>query len=307
MSRVLRAMTGVSPFQRYRGISGFNTVVESGVEENPKSFDMEELEVVENPDIYNKDNSIPHSSKYGDLASENIDSYFYYGLALMASNTSEDQDPIASLFPGLEDNYAESESSEQESQEDNEPVVQDQTENEENKPEDSINKDETLDDSKNEEKNENETTFEDSIANNSQVAWEMFEILTKILNKFYLTIIFRDTVLEEHIRLEKLAKVHLNLAQISLESGNFDEALIDVSKSMEIRNNPVIQSADRGMAECHYFNGLIHVESKEFDLAKNDFMEAIKVLESIKTCDSEEEISKLVQELDLKEFFIKIF
>jgi len=113
---------------------------------------------------------------------------------------------------------------------------------------------------------------------NLQLAWEVLE-LSKIICKEQLDVAKKDLSASDTIAaLEKRScNTYLVLAEVSVESGNFAQAVEDLKVCLE-RQTALLPIDDRNIAETHYRLGVALGFSKMYDEALSSLDAAISVL-----------------------------
>lgn len=135
---------------------------------------------------------------------------------------------------------------------------------------------------------------EDDAAATLQVAWEVLELAAIIFTK------------QGEAGYSNLADTYLELASISFENSNFEIAVKDYEKSIEIYNElPVLQR--RILAEIHFKIGLSHLMLNSYEQSLVSFKKAVDLLndeideEKSKELQTDEIKSKIADMEDIKE------
>lgn len=124
---------------------------------------------------------------------------------------------------------------------------------------------------------------EDDAAATLQVAWEVLELAAIIFAK------------QGEAGYTNLADTYLELASISFENSNFELAVKDYEKSIEIYNElPALKR--RILAEIHFKIGLSHLMLNSYELSLVSFKKAVDLLND----EIDEESSKEVQTDEIK-------
>lgn len=118
-------------------------------------------------------------------------------------------------------------------------------------------------------KGDSEEEDDADTVSNLKLAWEMLELVKIIFQ--------RQADGDKQISL-KLAEVYMYLGEIGLESVNYDVAIEDINKCLEIRKGHLGED-DRRVAETLYNLGLAHSLANNFDDSIKYFTEALCVLE----------------------------
>lgn len=129
---------------------------------------------------------------------------------------------------------------------------------------------------------------EDDVAN-LQVAWEVLELAV--------TIFSRDPE-----RAKELAESYIELAGISFENSNFEAAIKDFSKALQVLQK-LPEKDNRELAEINYKIGLAHTMLNQFEEAKISLLKACCYLDEVIKVEEAKEQSESVAEVvkDLKE------
>lgn len=244
---------------------------------------------------------------YGELGNECGDAYFYYGKALfeqareetgVLGNAIEEQEQ-----EDEEEEEEEEQEEEEEEDEDGDGEQDEQQQDEGEDEEDQSDKSEELGDDEKDAPTTNEASNnseaqpaptpsteldpqpgtsaggsgtnnkgeeEEEEITNLQLAWEVLE-LAKIIYS-------RQAENSREVQL-KLADVHLQLGEVSLESGNFSEAINDMERCMRIQEE-LLHSDDRRIAETHYHLAIAYTYNNSYDQAIQNFQRACEVIES---------------------------
>lgn len=135
---------------------------------------------------------------------------------------------------------------------------------------------------------------EDDAAATLQVAWECLELAAIIFTK------------QGEAGYSNLADTYLELASISFENSNFELAVKDYEKSIEIYNElPVLQR--RILAEIHFKIGLSHLMLNSYEQSLVSFKKAVDLLndeiddEKAKELQTDEIKNKIADMEDIKE------
>ncbi|XP_052776536.1 histone-binding protein N1/N2-like isoform X2 [Mya arenaria] len=102
---------------------------------------------------------------------------------------------------------------------------------------------------------------------NLQLAWEMLELAKLIYAK--------DESKEAKLR---SAESHLKLGEVSLETEQYEEAIKDLNKCLDIQKE-ILDSDNRLIAETYYQLGLAYCFNKNFKESTESYQHAIKVME----------------------------
>ncbi|XP_045160204.2 histone-binding protein N1/N2-like isoform X2 [Mercenaria mercenaria] len=102
---------------------------------------------------------------------------------------------------------------------------------------------------------------------NLQLAWEMLELAKLIYIK--------DESKEAKLR---AAESHLKLGEVSLETEQYEEAIKDLNKCLELQKE-LLDPDNRLLAETHYQLGLAYCFNKQFKESTDSYQAAIKVIE----------------------------
>lgn len=136
-----------------------------------------------------------------------------------------------------------------------------------------------------------DTDQEDAEDGNLQVAWEVLEIAAEIFSR------------QGESSEKNLLEAYSELAGISVENGNFDLAIKDFNKALNVYDN--IESPDKRLgAEIHYKNGLCQSMVKLYDESVKSFQKAHDLLnEELEKAKAKEEQTEDIKETikDLEE------
>ncbi|XP_052258521.1 protein HGV2-like isoform X4 [Dreissena polymorpha] len=102
---------------------------------------------------------------------------------------------------------------------------------------------------------------------NLQLAWEMLELAKLIYSK--------DESREAKLR---AAESHLKLGEVSLETEQYEEAIKDLNRCLEIQKE-LLEADNRLLAETYYQLGLAYCFNKNFTESTESYRAAIKVIE----------------------------
>lgn len=123
---------------------------------------------------------------------------------------------------------------------------------------------------------EEATDGEDDVTN-MQLSWEMFELTVWICNKQLKRVAKKD---ETKKILSNLAEAKYCLAQISMESEHYEEAIKDFTVCLQYYTDFVEDKHDRRLAEVNYNIALAFSFDKKFDEAIEKFKLAVEILEA---------------------------
>ncbi|XP_076371315.1 protein HGV2-like isoform X6 [Tachypleus tridentatus] len=259
-----------------------------------------------------------YTEKYGEMANECGEVYFFYGKALLE---------LARLEIGVLGNALEgvpSEDDDAESEDDQVENPENVTEKEGENPEDE--EDEDLDEEQNKETEEvvknnvkerglselqpstssgeksTKDDEEDEISN-LQLAWEVLE-LAKVICK-------RQADGGDYLMRLKTSEVLLKLGEVSIESENYSQAVNDLNECLQMRKE-LLQPDDRNLADAFFQLGLAYSLDNQFDNAIEHYEKAIQVIEDRivnlqkslkdKLQDSQDDSVNIIKEIDeLKE------
>lgn len=210
---------------------------------------------------------------YGYLADECADAYFCYGRALL--ELAREDSNVLGTEPEKEDSEDGDEEEGDEGEEEKDKLDKDETssgkvedgaaskENDENESKDKESPaDETIDTTK--EVNEDDEDKEDNVGN-LQLAWEVFELAKKIF--------------ERQNAKEKLADTYLYLGEVQLESENYNGAIDDMKRCIEVQKE-ILPPDHREIAETYFQLGVAYSLSNEFDLAIINYKTSCEILEN---------------------------
>lgn len=216
------------------------------------------------------------SEQHGELADICSDAYFSYGRALLELSREEsnilgnavDPEKESEDSEEAEDDGGEDEKKDEEDSKDGE---KDKEENEEHgdKNEDSDEKAGDSEghkeaDSEDNKEGDEDTEEKDEDVNNLQLAWEVFE-LAKI-------------IFERQKNEAKLAETYLYLGEVALESENYESAVEDMKKCLDIQKQ-ILEPDHRDIAETLFQLGMAYSLSNQYDEAINSFKLSLNVLE----------------------------
>jgi len=125
------------------------------------------------------------------------------------------------------------------------------------------------------EEGDDEEEEEDDITN-MELAWEMFELVTVICKRALQNEVVSDV---KKIKFA-LGEAKNGLAQVSLETEQYEEAVRDFSEALSIYKEVLDTANDRVIAETHYNIALAHSFDKKFAEAIDEFKNAANVLKS---------------------------
>jgi len=111
---------------------------------------------------------------------------------------------------------------------------------------------------------------------NMELSWEMFELVTVICKRG----LQDDPVVDEKNIRFTLAEAKNGLAQVSLETEQYEEAVRDFRESLDIYKQVLDPNNDRVLAETHYNIALALSFDKKFQEAITEFESAVAVLKS---------------------------
>ncbi|NP_956076.2 nuclear autoantigenic sperm protein [Danio rerio] len=128
--------------------------------------------------------------------------------------------------------------------------------------------DEDEDDDEDAEGDAKDKESEEDEVGNLQLAWEMLEV-AKVIYK-------RKDDKEDQLM---AAQIHLKLAEVGVESGNYSQALEDFNEclTLQLKHLP---SHSRLLAETHYQLGTTYSYTTQYNQAIEHFSNSIKVIES---------------------------
>ncbi|XP_052258522.1 protein HGV2-like isoform X5 [Dreissena polymorpha] len=231
------------------------------------------------------------SKAYGETAKECADAYFCYGQALLDLARMENG-VLGNALQGVPD--TDDESAEQKDEQFEKADLKEEgerTEEEGERTEESGDEREG-EDAEGEEgtEEEGEATEEEAVAtegeagettsqdgsqdgenpddvSNLQLAWEMLELAKLIYSK--------DESREAKLR---AAESHLKLGEVSLETEQYEEAIKDLNRCLEIQKE-LLEADNRLLAETYYQLGLAYCFNKNFTESTESYRAAIKVIE----------------------------
>ncbi|XP_064625341.1 histone-binding protein N1/N2-like isoform X1 [Lineus longissimus] len=119
------------------------------------------------------------------------------------------------------------------------------------------------------ENKENEEKAEDDISN-IQLAWEMLDLARVIFA--------RCSTKEMQL---KAAQAYLKLGEVGLELENYEQAINDFKDCLKIQLEH-LEASDRLLAETHYQLGVANSYNKQYKEAREEFTQAMKVIEDKK-------------------------
>lgn len=198
------------------------------------------------------------SKAYGETAKECADAYFCYGQALLHLARMEtgalgnviEEDDERSPVEGVGTEDEEDKTEEGEGTEEEGEAVEEADADEESTSQNGSQDGENPDD-----------------VSSLQLAWEMLELAKLIY-------------LKDESKAAKLraAESHLKLGEVSLEIEQYEEAIQDLSKCLEIQRE-YLEPDNRLLAETYYQLGLAYCFNKQFTESAESFASAIKVIE----------------------------
>uniref|UniRef100_A0A1B6IXI9 Tetratricopeptide SHNi-TPR domain-containing protein n=1 Tax=Homalodisca liturata TaxID=320908 RepID=A0A1B6IXI9_9HEMI len=217
------------------------------------------------------------SEMFGELADECVDAYFSYGRALLELAREE------SNVLGTEPEKENSEEEEEDGEEEGENKPKDEAEDDKT-PSDQNAEEEKLEENTSEEKETEESPADETIdttkivedgedgadeekeedVDNLQLAWEVFELAKKIY--------------ERQNSDAKLAETYLYLGEVALESENYNNAIEDMKRCVEIQKQ-ILPPDHRDIAETYFQLGVACSLCNEFDEAIMNFQTSSDVLE----------------------------
>ncbi|XP_045160206.2 nuclear autoantigenic sperm protein-like isoform X3 [Mercenaria mercenaria] len=220
------------------------------------------------------------SKAYGETAKECADAYFCYGQALLDLARMENG-VLGNALQGVPE--TDDESTEQKDEQFEKAEIDEEeegsAEEEEGEGEDGEGTEEEGEGTEEEgdataEEGE-ETTSQDGSqdgenpddVSNLQLAWEMLELAKLIYIK--------DESKEAKLR---AAESHLKLGEVSLETEQYEEAIKDLNKCLELQKE-LLDPDNRLLAETHYQLGLAYCFNKQFKESTDSYQAAIKVIE----------------------------
>lgn len=142
---------------------------------------------------------------------------------------------------------------------------------------------------------------EEEDVSNMELAWEMFE-LTSFICKKQLT---EDGHNEKSVK-TNFAEAKYGLAQISLETERYEEAVTDFRECLDVYNEILQDKNDRVLAEAHYNIALALNFDKQYAEAIKEFEAAVSILKAriqdleVKVKESEENGGKGKASSDLE-------
>lgn len=226
------------------------------------------------------------SEQHGELADICSDAYFSYGRALLELSREESNVIGNAVDPEKEsDDSEEAEDDgedEKKDEEDSKDGEKDKEENKEggDKNEESIEKasdgeeNKEVDGEDNKEGEDDTEEKDEEDVNNLQLAWEVFE-LAKI-------------IFERQKNEAKLAETYLHLGEVALESENYESAVEDMKKCLDIQKR-ILEPDHRDIAETLFQLGMAYSLSNQYDEAIDSFKLSLNVLEDrIKNLENKE-------------------
>lgn len=210
---------------------------------------------------------------YGYLADECADAYFCYGRALL--ELAREDSNVLGTEPEKEDSEDGEEEDGDEGEEEKDKLDKDEAtagkvekdgaaskENDENESKDKESPaDETIDTTK----EGNEDDEDKDNVDNLQLAWEVFELAKKIF--------------ERQNAKAKLADTYLYLGEVQLESENYNGAIDDMKRCIEVQKE-ILPPDHREIAETFFQLGVAYSLSNEFDLAIINYKTSCEILEN---------------------------
>lgn len=210
---------------------------------------------------------------YGYLADECADAYFCYGRALL--ELAREDSNVLGTEPEKEDSEdgEEEEGDEGEEEKDKldkdgtsaEKVEKDGTAGKENDENESKDKETPADETIDTTKEGNEDDEDKDNVDNLQLAWEVFELAKKIF--------------ERQNAKGKLADTYLYLGEVQLESENYNGAIDDMKRCIEVQKE-ILPPDHREIAETYFQLGVAYSLSNEFDLAIINYKTSCEILEN---------------------------
>lgn len=201
------------------------------------------------------------SKAYGETAKECADAYFCYGQALLDLARMENG-VLGNALQGEEDEGSVEEGEEEEGEGTEEEGEGTEEEGEEAEGETAAEEGEETASQDGSQDGENP----DDVSN-LQLAWEMLELAKLIYLK--------DESKEAKLR---AAESHLKLGEVSLETEQYEEAVKDLNKCLELQTQ-LLDPDNRLLAETHYQLGLAYCFNKQFKESTDSYQAAIKVIE----------------------------
>jgi len=125
-----------------------------------------------------------------------------------------------------------------------------------------------------EEVGDEEDAEEDEEVSNMELAWEMFE-LTSVICKRQL-----EEGQDKKSSKSNLAEAKYGLAQISLETERYEDAITDFKESLLIYDEILDDKSDRLLAEAHYNIALAYSFNKQYTEAITEFKDAVSILKA---------------------------
>lgn len=198
------------------------------------------------------------AEKYGDTADECGEAFFFCGKALLELARMENT-VLGNALEGVPEESSE----EGEKQDDSKIESADNLDGD-----DDGDEDEDDDDDEDAEGDAKDKESEEDEVGNLQLAWEMLEV-AKVIYK-------RKDDKEDQLM---AAQIHLKLAEVGVESGNYSQALEDFNEclTLQLKHLP---SHSRLLAETHYQLGTTYSYTTQYNQAIEHFSNSIKVIES---------------------------
>lgn len=225
-----------------------------------------------------------YAEKYGEMANECGEVYFFYGKALLELARLE-IGVLGNALEGVpsEDDDAESEDDQVENPENVTEKEGENPEDEEDDFDEEQNK-ETEEVVKNDEKERGLSELQPSTSSgekstkdneedeisNLQLAWEVLE-LAKVICK-------RQAEGGDYLMKLKTSEVLLKLGEVSIESENYSQAVDDLNECLQMRKE-LLQPDDRNLADAFFQLGLAYSLDNQFDNAIEHYEKAIQVIE----------------------------
>ncbi|CAD5223433.1 unnamed protein product [Bursaphelenchus okinawaensis] len=147
-------------------------------------------------------------------------------------------------------------------------------------------------------KNENGETPDDALTDMIRSSWDFFELAKKIAQREL------ESATEKKEWSRKLADAVFGVGQLMIIDEQFDVALDELSKALEIKKE-VLDEVDRELAECHHEIARVLNLKEEFPKATEHYQHAFDVinkriehLETTKTDENKKEVDKEIADLE---------
>ncbi|XP_069050305.1 nuclear autoantigenic sperm protein isoform X3 [Lepisosteus oculatus] len=191
--------------------------------------------------------------KYGDTADECAEAFFLCGKSLIELARMENT-VLGNALEGVPEEEVE----EGEKADDSKVESVDNVDGEEEEDDDDNDGEGTAEDKDSEEEE----------VGNLQLAWEMLEVAKVIYKR-------KDNKDDQLMA----AQAHLKLGEVSVESGNYVQALEDFQECLSIQLKHLLPHS-RLLAETHYQLGLAYGYTNQYDLSIQHFTSSVQVIES---------------------------